>query len=219
MKRLFAAAIGFTWLAFAGPIAAQGYEPDCETISDFLDDAVAEKRMAGASILVWKDGAERCFDAAGEADRDDERPFTRDTLVQLFSMTKPVTGVALMTLWEDGKFALDDPLHWYLPEYENVQVLRGETAEGDAMVSPPKRPITIRDVLRHTAGFTYGAGGNPQNAADRVWEKLQPLSPDNTLEDFSLAMAQVPLLYEPGTHWSYSAGVDVQARLVEVLSG
>lgn len=219
LRVAFASAAGVAWLALAAPLAAQPYEPDCETISDFIDGAVADKRVAGASILVWKDGAERCFEAAGEADREEKRPFARDTLVQVFSMTKPVTGVALMTLWEDGKFALDDPLYWYLPEYEQVQVLRGETPEGVALVSPPKRPITVRDILRHTAGFTYGADGNPQNGADRVWEALQPLSIDKTLAEFSQAMAQVPLLYEPGTQWSYSAGVDVQARLVEVLSG
>lgn len=203
----------------ATPLAAQSFEPDCKRIEAFLDEAVETGRVAGASALVWKDGEERCFDAAGLADREQDRPFERDTLVQFFSMTKPVTGVALMTLWEDGKFGLDDPLYWHLPEYEQVQVLRGETAEGIAIVSPPKRPITVRDVLRHTAGFTYGADGNPNNAADRIWEDLQPLDADKTLAEFSQAMAQVPLLYEPGTHWNYSAGVDVQARLVEVLSG
>ena len=77
----------------------------------------------------------------------------------------------------------------------------------------------MRDVLRHTAGFAYGADGPPQNSADRVWEEVQPLSPDKSLAEFSQALAKVPLLYEPGTEWRYSAAVDVQARLVEVLSG
>ncbi|MAM38196.1 MAG: serine hydrolase [Erythrobacter sp.] len=200
-------------------LSAQEFEPDCDRIEAFLEDATQGDRVAGASALVWKDGAERCFEVAGEADREASRPFARDTLVQFFSMTKPITGVALMTLWEDGKFGLDDPLYWHLPEYEGIEVLRGETAEGEAITSKPSRPITVRDVLRHTAGFTYGANGNPQNAADRVWEELQPLDAKNTLAEFSEKMAQVPLLFDPGTHWHYSAGVDVQARLVEVLSG
>ncbi|MBX7539560.1 serine hydrolase domain-containing protein [Qipengyuania sphaerica] len=203
----------------ATPLSAHEYEPDCERIAAFLDSAVAGQRVAGASAMVWKDGEERCFDAAGVADREQDRPFARDTLVQFFSMTKPVTGVALMTLWEQGRFGLDDPLYWHLPEYEHVQVLRGETETGEPITSAPSRPITVRDILRHTAGFTYGADGNPQNAADRVWEELLPLSPDKSLAEFSQAMAKVPLLFDPGTHWSYSAGVDVQARLVEVLSG
>ena len=208
-------------LAFlaSAPLAAQDHEPDCTRIAAFLDQAVAEKRVAGASALVWKDGAERCFDAAGQADRETGQDFSRDTLVQFFSMTKPVTGVALMTLWEEGRFQLDDPLHWHLPEFAHVRVLQGETAEGEPVLEAPRRAITVRDVLRHTAGFTYGADGNPQSHADRVWEELQPLSPDKTLAEFSAAMARVPLLHEPGTHWHYSAGVDVQARLVEVLSG
>ncbi|MBX7492025.1 beta-lactamase family protein [Qipengyuania sp. 1NDW9] len=206
-------------IATSSPLAAQDYQPDCERIAAFLAEAVDDGRVAGASALVWKDGEERCFDAAGLADRELDRPFERDTLVQFFSMTKPVTGVALMTLWEEGKFGLDDPLYWHLPGYENVEVLRGEADDGTAITSPPRRPITIRDILRHTAGFTYGADGNPTNAADRIFEDLQPLDADKTLADFSQAMAQVPLLYEPGTQWNYSAGVDVQARLVEVLSG
>lgn len=209
-------------VAFAAPAAAQdaaSYRPDCKHIAAFLEAAVKDSRTVGASALVWKDGAESCFEVAGQAEREGNRPFARDTLVQAFSMTKPVTGVALMQLWEQGKFGLDDPLSWHLPQFANVQVLAGENADGSPILRAPKRPITVRDVLRHTAGFTYGAGGNPQNAADRLWEELQPLSPDKTLAQFADAMARVPLLYDPGTHWHYSAGVDVQARLVEVLSG
>ena len=204
---------------FASPLRAQDYQPDCERISAFLSDAVEQRRVAGASALVWKDGEERCFDAKGLADREKGIRFTRNTLVQFFSMTKPITGVALMTLWEDGKFRLDDPLYWHLPEYKDVEVLRGETDAALPATSPPRRPITIRDVLRHTAGFAYGPDGNPQNEADRLWKELQPLSPDKSLAEFSRTLAKIPLLYEPGTQWRYSAAVDVQARLVEVLSG
>ncbi len=193
--------------------------PDCTRIDAFLDRVVAEGRTVGASALVWKDGAEACFEAAGDADREAARPIARDTLFQIFSMTKPVTGVALMQLWEQGRFGLDDPLEWHLPEYAALKVADGENPDGSPILRDPRRKVTVRDVLRHTAGFTYGADGTPQNAADRVWERLQPLSSDKTLAEFSQAMAQVPLLHDPGTHWHYSAGVDVQARLVEVLSG
>ena len=220
-SRTFAAASA-AWLSLASPAASQeaaSYKPDCARIAAFLDRAVEEERTAGASALVWKDGQELCFEAAGMAQREEARPFARNTLVQVFSMTKPVTGVALMQLWEQGKFGLDDPLAWHLPQFAGVKVLAGEHASGTPILRDPHRPITVRDVLRHTAGFTYGAGGNPQNAADRAWEELRPLSPDKTLAEFADALAQVPLLYDPGTHWHYSAGVDVQARLVEVLSG
>ena len=192
------------------------YSPDCVRIGSFLDNAVAEGRTVGASALVWKDGREACFENAGYASREDEKPFARDTLVQIFSMTKPVTGVALMQLWEQGRFGLDDPLYWYLPEYEQLKVATGLDESGNPVLRDPSRPPTVRDVLRHTAGFTYGGSDEP---ADTVWERLQPLSPDNTLAEFSQKMAQVPLVADPGTRWNYSASVDVQARLVEVLSG
>ncbi|MXO84424.1 serine hydrolase [Altererythrobacter aurantiacus] len=192
------------------------FSPNCERIGSFLDSAVSQGRTVGASAFVWKDGQEACFENAGYASREDGRPFTRDTLVQIFSMTKPVTGVALMQLWEQGRFGLDDPLSWYLPEYEGLKVATGLDDSGNLVLRDPSRPPTVRDMLRHTAGFTYGGSDAP---ADTVWARLQPLSPDNTLAEFSQKMAQVPLLSDPGTRWNYSAGVDVQARLVEVLSG
>lgn len=213
---------GAALVLLAVPAAAQDaplFEPDCTTIAAFLDNAVTDGRTVGASALVWQDGAERCFAAVGDADREQARPIGRDTLFQIFSMTKPVTGTALMQLWEQGKFGLDDPLEWHLPEYAALTVADGENADGSPILRAPSRKVTVRDVLRHTAGFTYGTEGEPENAADRVWAALQPLSSTNTLAQFSAKMAQVPLLHDPGTHWHYSAGVDVQARLIEVLSG
>ena len=207
---------GCATLPAANDMADRSYAPDCAAIGSFLDSAVAQGRTVGASALVWKDGREVCFDSAGLASREDERPFARDTLVQIFSMTKPVTGIALMQLWEQGKFGLDDPLYWHLPEYKDLKVATGLGPDGQPVLRDPLRPPTVRDVLRHTAGFTYGGSEEP---ADVVWAQLQPLSPDNTLAQFSQKMAQVPLLADPGTRWIYSASVDVQARLVEVLSG
>lgn len=131
-------------------------------------------------------------------------------------MTKPVTGVALMQLWEEGRFGLDDPLYWHLPEYRDLKVATAIAGDGNPVLRDPSRPPTIRDILRHTAGFTYGGSEEP---ADRVWAQLEPLAAQNTLAEFSARMAKVPLRADPGTRWIYSAGVDVQARLVEVLSG
>lgn len=195
---------------------ASSFTPNCGAIGTFLDNSVAEGRTVGASTLVWKDGQEVCFESVGLASREDNRPFARDTLVQIFSMTKPVTGVALLQLWEQGKFGLDDLLYWHLPEYENLQVATETGPDGNPVLREPSRPPTVRDVMRHTAGFTYGGTDEP---ADSVWAQLEPLSPDNTLAQFSAEMAQVPLRGDPGTRWIYSAGVDVQARLVEVFSG
>ncbi|HEY6817031.1 MAG TPA: serine hydrolase [Croceibacterium sp.] len=186
---------------------------DGARIDRMLQSMVDAGRVAGAEVLIWKDGKEVHFGAAGLRRIERPAPFTRDTQVQIYSMTKPVTGVALMQLWEQGEFGLDDPLEWHLPQFAQVQVW--DEAEPDKL-RPPNRKITMRDVLRHTAGFTYGNAGHP---SDPVWNELRPLSPDHTLAQFAELMPKVPLLHDPGTHWRYSAGVDVQARLVEVFSG
>ena len=108
----------------AAPAQAQesaGFEIDPARIDATLAAMVAEGRTVGAEVLVWKDGREVHYGTAGMADREARRPFARDTVVQIYSMTKPVTGVALMRLWEQGKFGLDDPLEWHLPQFSDVE--------------------------------------------------------------------------------------------------
>ena len=131
-------------------------------------------------------------------------------------MTKPVTGVGLMRLWEQGRFGLDEPLAKYLPEYGATKVFTGMDPAGKPILKAPDRPILIRDILRHTAGFAYWDG---PTYPEHVLGKVDPLNVDNTLAEFSQKMATIPLMYEPGTQWRYSAAADVQARLIEKLSG
>ena len=181
-----------------------------------LQQMVTAGRAVGASALIWQRGAERYFGVAGFADREARRPMRRDTLVQIFSMTKPVTGVALMQLWEQGKFGLDDPLSRYLPAFGSVKVIDGTGADGKPKLREPSRPIVIRDIMRHTAGFSYGMR---DTAADVVFHELDPLALSNSLDELGERLARVPLLFDPGAEWSYSTGVDVQALLVEHLTG
>ena len=189
---------------------------DPKRIEDVLAGMVSDGRAAGAGVLVWKDGREAYFGTAGFADREAHRPMTRDTIVQIYSMTKPVTGVALMQLWEQGKFGLDDPLSRYLPEFESMQVYAGKDAAGSPIYRAAARPILVRDVMRHTAGFAYGAGNTPAHDA---YVKADPLSLDIDLTEMGHRLAKAPLLFDPGAQWSYSIAVDVQALLVEKLSG
>lgn len=196
--------------------AAAGLTMDRMRIDGALRRMVSAGRVAGASALVWQEGAERYFGAFGLADREAKRPMARDTLVQIFSMTKPVTGVALMQLWEQGRFGLDDPLARYLPAFGNVKVLGGPGADGKPVLRAPARSITIRDIMRHTAGFSYGMR---DTAADKIFHDIDPLALTNSLGEFGDQLAQVPLLFDPGAEWSYSTGVDVQALLVEHLTG
>ncbi len=176
-----------------------------------LEGFIERGELVGVSALIYEDGEEVFFGAYGMADRDAGRRMARDTVARLFSMTKPVTGVTLMTLYDEGLFDLDDPLADYLPEYANVMVYAG--GDGDAVeLEPPARPISIRDVTRHTAGF----GGEPP--VDRAIDG-GVLSPDNSLAEMSEQLARIPLGYQPGTRWRYGISVDVQARLAEVLAG
>ncbi len=206
--------------AMAAPPATSRHLPSMNVNKARMDRAlaamVADGRAAGVSALVWKNGREAYFGTAGYADREARRPMRRDTLAQIWSMTKPVTGVALMQLWEQGKIGLDDPLAKYLPEFAQTKVFHGMDAAGQPILRAPARPILIRDVLRHTAGFGYGPG---ESYPEKMYEKADPLALGHDLTEFGRRLATVPLLYEPGTQWRYSAAVDVQALLVEKLSG
>ena len=202
--------------AQTGSSPEQPFVLDAKRIETALSAMVDAGRVAGVSALVWKDGREACFAAAGFADRDAGRPMTRDAIAQVYSMTKPVTGVALMQLWEQGKFGLDDPLSRYLPDFASVRVYAGKDSSGSPIYRAPERPISVRDVLRHTAGFVYGQGDTPAHDA---FVKANPMALDIDLPELGKRLAGVPLLYDPGTRWYYSIAVDVQALLVQVLSG
>ena len=187
-----------------------------DRIAATLSAMVADGRAAGVSVLIWKDGREGYFGSAGNADREAKRPMTRDAIAQIYSMTKPVTGVALMQLWEQGKCGLDDPLSRYLPAFASMQAYAGKDGAGQPIYRAAARPITVRDVMRHTAGFAYGAGDTP---AHEAYVKADPMALTNDLAEMGRRLAKVPLLFDPGARWSYSIAVDVQALLVETLSG
>jgi CubicO group peptidase (beta-lactamase class C family) len=182
-----------------------------------LRSVVDSQKVVGVSALVFQGNREVYFGAFGLADRENNKPMARDTVVQIFSMTKPIVGVALMKLFERGKFGLDDPLEQYAPEFANLKVYAGVDASGQPMYEAPKRKVTIRDVMRHTAGFT--GGDDDPSAVGAIYRELNPRAFTNTLADFVQKFAQVPLAYQPGTRWVYSDSVDVQAYLVQRLSG
>ena len=207
-----------TSMAFAAPAPAASAKVrlDPGRIDRMLRDMVAKDRVAGASVLIWKDGREAYFRTVGYADREAKLPIRRDNLFQVFSMTKPVTGAGLMRLWEEGRFGLDEPVAKYLPEFTSVQVFKGMDAAGQPILKTPERPILIRDLLRHTAGLGYWDG---PTYPEKVLGKIDPLNVQNTLGEASRKLATIPLMFEPGSQWRYSAAVDVQARLIEVLTG
>jgi len=191
---------------------------DRARISKTLQGFVDKDSLVGVSALVTLDGKEAYFGAFGFADREGRRPMARDTIVQIYSMSKPVTGTALMQLWEQGKFHLDDPVAKYLPELANVQVYDGTNAAGAPVLVAPNRPMTIRDLTRHTSGLTYG-GSSENPTIKALAMAADPLAITNTLDDFAQKLGTLPLEFQPGAKWRYSFAADVQAVLVQRLSG
>lgn len=186
-----------------------------QLLNQTLMQYVESGQVAGVSALVFEKDKEVYFNAFGYSNIDQQTPMTRDTIVRIYSMTKPITGVALMTLHEQGKFKLDDPLHEYLPQFKNQQVCTGVNQQGEVLLEPAKRALSIRDITRHTAGFP---SINDECLGNMVRE-ADAFRLDNTLAQAVNKLATVPLAFHPGEQWSYGPSVDVQAHLVEVLSG
>lgn len=188
-----------------------------ERLDTLLQTSVSQNQVPGMSILIYNNGKESYYGQAGLRDREANTPIARSDVGRYYSMTKPIIGVGLMMLYEDGKFGLDDPIAKYLPEYSNLVAFAGENEGGSLQTAPLKRDVTIRDLMRHTAGMTYGRFSN--TPVDMGYRKARILHPHDNLETFSNNLGKLPLLVQPGEKWIYSVAVDVQARLIEVLTG
>ncbi len=187
-------------------------------IRSVMSKHISDKKIPGASALIARHGKIAYQEAWGAADENGS-PMKMDTIHRIYSMSKPITTTALMMLYEEGKFQLNDPIAKYMPEFAKMNLgVEERDANGrlNSYTVPAKRIITVRDLMRHTAGFTYGVFGD--TSVDQAYRKAGILS-DLSLKDFSLNLAKLPLQYEPGTRWHYSVSVDLQGRLVEVLSG
>ncbi|MEE2777480.1 MAG: serine hydrolase domain-containing protein [Acidobacteriota bacterium] len=176
-------------------------------------------KIPGVVSLVARKGQVVHFEAIGQQNVAKNEPMARDTLFRLYSQSKPVTGVAVMILYEEGHFLLTDPVAKYLPEFSEMKVYLGE--EGSEIQTEPARPMTIQHLLTHTSGLTYDFFGSP---VAKMYTKAgsvgaAPMSPHGSLEQWSKALAQQPLIAQPGTAWNYSVGMDVLGRLIEVTSG
>ena len=189
-----------------------------QRVSDWLGEQVRCERVAGCSVLIGRRGRIAHIEATGQADLELSRPFNVDSVVRLYSMTKSITTVAAMALYEEGCFHLDDPVHLYLPEFAGTPVWRG----GDAAlqdVGPQREPMTVRHLMTHTSGLTYGF--MQTNVVDEAYRKARIELPGRggTLAELVQRVAEIPLICQPGTQWNYSVSTDVLGRLVEVWSG
>jgi len=173
---------------------------------------VSQNKLPGLISLVARRGEVVHFEKYGKMNENQSMQF--DAIFRIASMTKPVTSTAIMMLYEEGRFQLNDPVSKYIPEFNDLKVFSG-VEKGELKLVKPENPMTIRDLLTHTSGLTYGFFGN--SPVDSIY-KVSKLF-DGTLNEMINKLAGIPLLFQPGTKWNYSMSTDVLGYLVEVISG
>jgi CubicO group peptidase (beta-lactamase class C family) len=183
----------------------------------YLSNEVEEGRLVGVHGMVFQNGKLVYDQTYGLRDRESKDPLRGDELYFIQSMTKPIVSVALMTLYDEGKFRLDDPVSKYLPEYANLQVVNDPTKGSASGTHPAPSAITIRQVLSHTAGMSHGIA--PIAYDKELWNGIILNGNLKTLAQRTEALAKIPLAFDPGSKWNYSFSPDLVGRLVEVLSG
>ena len=187
-------------------------------IDAHLQKYVEDEKLAGTLLLVARNGVIAHFEPHGLADRERRTPMTRGTLFRIYSMTKPITSVALMQLYERGLMQIDDPVEKYIPEFADLRVF-SMGSYPDFVTRRPDRAMTIRDLLSHQSGLTYGFINRTN--VDAAYRKLDVGGGSNgrTMKDMIRDLAKLPLEFSPGDNWNYSVSTDVCGYLVEVISG
>ena len=191
-----------------------------DRIGDYIRNEIATGKIPGAILLIQQHGKPVYFESFGVRDPATGQPMTPDTIFQIYSMSKAVTSVAAMMLVDDGKLALDDPVSKYIHAFADAKVgvdLSDEAGQYPLKLEPLKRPITIRDLLRHTSGITYGFFG--ETAVQKLYANPKLYAGDFDNAEFADRIATLPLADQPAMRWNYSHSTDVLGRVVEVASG
>lgn len=212
LAMLISAPLDLVWakdLPVARPEKVGFSERGLEKLSQYLRKEGTDKKYAGVVALIVKEGKIAYFEAFGYADVEERTSMEKDSIFRIYSMTKPITSVAAMILWEEGKFKLDDPASKYIPALGNMKI-RHKNNQGETITSPTSRDMTVRDLMRHTSGLTYEADPKYQGEAAALGPNLQ---------QYVDALGELPLAADPGTFWLYGSSTDVLGRLVEVWSG
>jgi len=184
-------------------------------LDDAMQGLVDSKQLPGIVTLVARHGKVVHQKVFGQQDLASAKPMQKDAIFRIYSMTKPITGVAMMMLFEEGKWKTSDPISKYIPEFANLKVYAGES-EGRMKLEAPAHAPTVGELMSHTAGFTYGLFGN--TAVDKLYQESNPLGA-SSFKEFIDKVGKLPLVYQPGEGWIYSISVDIQGYLVERLSG
>ena len=179
-------------------------------ITEMTQRYVDENKLAGVATLVARDGKIVHHEVVGSRGAEDDRPLAKDALYRIFSMTKPITAVAAMMLYEEGKFQLSDPVAEFVPELEDLNVLV------DGELKPAENDMTMLHLLTHTGGLSYGF--NPEDPIDKQYNEAE-IWTSKDLDDFAERIGKLPLAFEPGERWHYSVAVDITGLVVQRLSG
>jgi CubicO group peptidase (beta-lactamase class C family) len=191
-----------------------------DRITQWLKADVDKGTIPGAVLMVVRNGKVAYFESVGQLDPETKAPMTKDAIFRIYSMTKPITSVAVMILVEQGKLSIDEPIAKYIPAFKDMKVgveSKGEDGKPKLDLVAAKKPITIQDLLRHTSGITYGFFGDM--LVKKAYVDADVFGGDPTNEQFAERIAKLPLAFQPGTTWDYSHSTDILGRLVEVVSG
>jgi CubicO group peptidase (beta-lactamase class C family) len=208
-------------------VASAGFSPErLARLDGALEGLIAGETFAGCVAILARRGQVVRSRALGRQDLESGRPMTHDTIFRIASMTKPITGVAMMTLYEEGLWRPEDPLAAHIPEFADLQVYAGLDMSGQPRLERPRHPPTVGELMTHTAGFSYGFRPDA-NPIDKLYVSSGVFGrgPDGrlinalNLQDMVDKLAKIPLLYQPGERWVYSVSVDLQGYLIEKLSG
>ncbi|MCY3621913.1 MAG: serine hydrolase [Gammaproteobacteria bacterium] len=204
-------------LAIVEPAAVGMSAEGLGELSAAMQGFVDRGELAGVVTVVARHGKIAHFETFGMQDVGSSVPMAKDTIFRIYSMTKPIAGVALMTFYEEGRFDLDDPVAKFIPEFADLKVAKAPGPDGQPVVEDANHPMTIRELVSHTAGLTYGFFSRSQ--VDTLYVQANVLDRNSTLKDMVVKLGAIPLRQQPGSAWHYSVAVDVQGYLVEVLAG
>lgn len=196
---------------------SQGFSSErLERLHAAMQREVDTKQLPGIVTILARHGQVVEEKTYGVKDMASAAPMTKDAIFRIYSMTKPVTGVAMMILYEEGKWHPGDPIAKYIPEFAHLKVFKGLDSNGAMILADPVHPPTMSQLMEHTAGFTYGFFGN--TPVDKMYNEQKVLQ-SQSLHEMIEKLAKIPLLYEPGTRWVYSVSMDIQGYIIEKLSG
>jgi len=213
-----------TWLCFTLSCVGQAAELSVASPKDvgmsaeklagiepIMQGLINDKKIPGATVVIARKGKIAFFETYGMMDIEAKKPMAKNTILRFYSMSKPITSVAAMILYDEGKIKLDAPVSKYVPQFKGQKVY-AESGNVD-----PRRPMTVRDLLRHTSGLTYGFFGD--TAVDKMYKEKVVFDWQGNLEDMADKLGEIPLLYQPGTKWHYGVSTDMLGYVVEKASG